>query len=167
MQLAAPSISVNGNPLTIPAEDAGPVASPKFQEGEGISYTLEPYDSGLSTRLAALYAELERETLAVSRLRRRAPREAADREGKMMLEALGVEKDEERLEEREGPEEESRLGEGGEEEWEERQVLYEQALGELRRMVGGVKDGDGHTGPSLMETVGKVQRARDVVTEFE
>jgi kinetochor protein Mis14/NSL1 len=175
---AAHGISINGtnatslpefssttttNTTTSSSTTNGPVG-----EREGIDFEYEAYDPRLNAKLASLYAELESLTTAVSRLRREVPGEAARRCGETLARALEGDRDaaeqrrkdvEER--EREGVLELDRVEEG----WrEEREAMYELGVGELRRL-GGLDKEDG--GASLMETVGKAQRARDVAMELE
>jgi Kinetochore protein Mis14 like len=159
------------------------IPSPSQQESEreGINFQYEAYDPRLSTKLASLYAELEKETLAVSQLRRTAPAEGARLEGDALLRTIqeegkldiagssgdGIEGDESlKLD----PLPDSWREEVGE--------MYERGLGDLRRLGGGIGAGStvrsgvgessgGTRGGSLTETLGKAQRARDAAMEFE
>jgi Kinetochore protein Mis14 like len=146
-------------------------------EREGIHFSYEPYDPRLSTKLASLYADLERETLAVSQLRRTAPAEGAKAGGEALLRS--IEEDQQRDDE--AKERHAGEGSGGLKleplpgGWsEEVAEMYERGLGDLRRLGGGVGSvgaggalRSGGEGGSLTETVGKVQRARDVAMEFD
>jgi Kinetochore protein Mis14 like len=146
-------------------------------EREGIHFSYEPYDPRLSTKLASLYADLERETLAVSQLRRTAPAEGAKAGGEALLRS--IEEDHQRDDE--AKKRYAGEGSGGLKleplpgRWsEEVAEMYERGLGDLRRLGGGVGSvgaggalRSGGEGGSLTETVGKVQRARDVAMEFD
>ena len=199
---AGGSISINGNDLATASSNIFPSATPNSNtnapqprtaittastsqsqlhqeaEREGIHFSYEAYDPRLSTKLASLYAELERETLAVSQLRRTAPAEGARAGGEALL--TRIKEDGEK-----GPRE---IGEGEAElklealpdGWREDVAeMYEHGLGDLRRLAGAAgagdtlrrgrvgEDGITWAGGSLTETVGKVQRARDVAMEFE
>jgi kinetochor protein Mis14/NSL1 len=146
-------------------------------EREGIHFSYEPHDPRLSTKLASLYADLERETLAVSQLRRTAPAEGAKAGGEALLRS--IEEDHQRDDE--AKERHAGEGSGGLKlepvpgGWsEEVAEMYERGLADLRRLGGGVGSvgaggalRGGGEGGSLTETVGKVQRARDVAMEFD
>ena len=58
------------------------------EEKEGIHFNYAPHDPSLSTKLASLYADLERETLAVSRLRRTAPAKGAKDMGELLVKQI-------------------------------------------------------------------------------
>jgi hypothetical protein len=146
--------------------------APSTTEIEGQHFTYTPYDPSLLARATALHAELEALTNEVSRLRRGAPREAA--EGYIATLQNALEEDEgvytsEREDAARTPEgvlKVESIPKGAEE-------LYERGLGELVGLSGlSSKAGAGQGGKkqgtlSLTETVGKVQRARRVVCELE
>ncbi|KAL9107125.1 MAG: hypothetical protein Q9227_007905 [Pyrenula ochraceoflavens] len=187
-------ISVNGLDATslptatlLPASLTSPNSKQK-QEGseeggeeEEAVVEYEPFDAKLSAKLASLYGELEGLTGKVAGLRREAVKRAAGRDG----EELG------RVVEEEGRDV-GQAGEEGEEGEREGQVLkivgvergwneevggmYERGLEGLGRLAGLTgNNGDGRSseerererGGSLTETVGRVQRAGNVVREIE
>ena len=158
------------------------IQSQEEVEREGIHFSYEAYDPRLSTKLASLYADLEKETLAVSQLRRTAPAEGARTSGEALLRS--IKEDEERdngesLFDRHESDLALRLDPVPDGWSEEVAEMYERGLADLRRLCGGVGAGatlpsGGETenagagrGGSLTETLGKVQRARDVAMELE
>jgi Kinetochore protein Mis14 like len=166
-------------------------------EREGIHFTYAPYDPRLSSQLASLYADLERETLAVSQLRRSAPAAGARAHGKALMSSIEaeVEKCEEGQKVVVGGRGKENGEDAGKDETDEMlkleplpdgwredvREMYDRGLRDLRRLGGGAgagnilrssggeRGGDAIAtgGGSLTETVGKVQRARDVAMEFE
>ncbi len=177
----------------------------KEEEREGTHFRYAAYDPRLSTRLSALYAELERETLAVSQLRRTAPSRGAELRGAELLRVLAAEEGEGdetrrkrvRRSRRSSEDGADAGGEGSQSQsqsqlqldplpagWnDEVREMYERGLAGLKRLAGvdaggagahvkGAVGGGGGAaaaagGGSLTETLGKVQRARDVAREFE
>ncbi|KAF7506001.1 hypothetical protein GJ744_012348 [Endocarpon pusillum] len=181
-----PTTTSNTNtthPTTPPSSSSAisntqPPPSHPGAEREGVHFAYEPYDPRLSTKLASLYAELERETLAVSQLRRTAPAEGARMVGEALLGSI---KEDEERNHAEGLGDDGQAAEPGlkldplPEGWsEETAEMYERGLADLTRLAGGLAGAGardtslrGPDGGSLTETVGKVQRARDVTREFE
>ncbi len=164
-----PSTSTKSNPQPQPAPEA---------EREGIHFAYEAYDARLSAKVASLYAELERETLAVSQLRRSAPAAGA----KLVVDALSrsiAAEDDTQQQQQELREEVLTLAPPlSEARSEETAEMYERGLADLRRLGAGLGSvgvgAESSTllrragrGGSLTETVGKLQRARDVAVEFE
>ncbi|KAK5099055.1 hypothetical protein LTR70_001205 [Exophiala xenobiotica] len=182
---AAHSISVNGidasalppstlpscsNPTPDPASEAIGPLDPS-QETEGIHYTYSAFDPRLQKRLASLHGELESLTAQVSRLRREAPKSSADAYTSQLEAALARD----------------------EEEWEHEQMrlqnqthtgleldpmrhgwnedltsMYERGVADLAVLSGVSQSHEGRQDlRSLTETVGKVQRARNVAADFE
>ncbi len=197
-EFASHSISINGNDVPTPPQNLSsalpsttsnshvhipdpktPTSNtqpppPPEAEREGIDFAYEAYDPRLSTKLASLYAELERETLAVSQLRRTAPAEGAKMVGEALLRSIEEEEQEAR-----DHREHLRNGQEVQEglrldplpgDWsEETAEMYERGLADLRRLGAGDtlllrRTGQGG---SLTETAGKLQRARDVAMELE
>lgn len=172
---ATGNIVVNGQDATgLGSAEPDTKAEAKEEKTEGVDFEYEPYDAKLSARVASLYAEVESLTAQVSRLRRTAPREAAERYAGVLGAAL--EEDGKRKEEFGDGDGD---GDGGglrldevREAWEEDvAAVYERGVGELRRL-GGLAGGDGGGGEgsvsgSLTETVGRVQRAKMAALELE
>ncbi|ERF70766.1 hypothetical protein EPUS_05118 [Endocarpon pusillum Z07020] len=181
---AFPSTTTSSNIITHPTTTSSsaisntqPQSHPEA-EREGVHFSYEAYDPRLSTKLASLYAELERETLAVSQLRRTAPAEGARMVGEALLRS--IKEDEERnhtesFSDGQGAEGRLKLDPLPEGWREETAEMYERGLADLRRLAGGLGSAGARDtsslrspeGGSLTETVGKVQRARDVTMEFE
>lgn len=158
---AKANVVVNGQDVTVVADAAVGAAEP--EEREGVDFEYELYDSRLSAKVAGLYAELEGLTTQVARLRRTAPIEAAKRYGEALREVLEedvrkVESEVEAVEKRGLELQEMRDG------WEDDvAAVYERGVAELRRLGG---QGGGAASGSLTETVGKVQRAKEVAQEI-
>lgn len=171
--------STNHPTTTTTSSTSASNAQPRPQneiEREGIHFSYEAYDPRLATKVASLYAELERQTLAVSQLRRTAPSEGARAEGEALLRSIKADEEMDQGESfGDGKEDRGLKLEPLPDGWsEEVAEMYERCLEDLRRLGGGVGStgaGDaswsGVQGGSLTETVGKVQRARDVAMEFE
>jgi len=140
-------------------------------EREGVDFEYEPCDARLSVRVAGLYAEVESPTAQVSRLRRTASREAAERYAGVLRAVL--EEDEKKKKEFGDGDEDGGLLRLDEvrEGWEEDvAALYERGVEELRRLGGfggGGGDREESGSGSLTETVGRVQRAKVVTLELE
>jgi kinetochor protein Mis14/NSL1 len=193
---AKANIAVNGqDATTTTAFWGGPTEPPYTKDGggtreqeeeerererEGVDFEYEPYDARLSARVAGLYAEVESLTAHVSRLRRTAPREAAERYAGVLGSVL-----EEEFGDGDGDGDGAGAGAraGGllrldvvRDGWEEDvAAAYDRGVEELRRLGGlaggglGLDDGEGSGsgGGSLTETVGRVQRAKTVALELE
>ena len=182
---ASHSISVNGidasnlpqstlptcsNPTPDPGSDATKPLDPS-QEIEGVHYTYSAFDPRLQKRLASLHGELESLTSQVSKLRREAPKSSADAYTSHLEAALAHDEEEWRNEQARlqhqtytGLElDPMRNG------WnEDVRNMYEQGVGDLAVLSGVTQDKIGRGDvKSLTETVGKVQRARNVASEFE
>lgn len=172
------SICVNGLDATGTADHFSPAstatpssnAPAEDQEIEGTHFTYAPYDASLSQRVAQLHGELESLTTSVSNLRRRNPREGAEMYAATLERA--VQEDERTYETQK--EEAERQMEGQEvlstpELAGDVAAMYERGLGELAGLSGirGKQIEAGQKKSSLTETVGRVQRARNVVGELE
>lgn len=149
------SRSTRSHTANDPDPSAAADADDEEEEG-GIEY--EPYDARLATRLQALYQALENETMAVARLRREAPRKAAEGWRAGFLEEGG---EGEEMEVDVDVDEEGVLGdvlmEGGvEERWQGVRGVY---AGACEGLVGLRK--------GMTETVGRCERAGRVVEEVE
>lgn len=176
---AKQSIAINGQdaaalPQELPMTDSATVgAAAAVEEREGVDFNYEPYDARLSGRVASLHGELEALTAQVSRLRRTAPRAAAEGYQQALQQALA--EDQKAFEARRDEVEKSAAEVRGlkldsvRPGWEADVTgMYERGLSELRRLGGhadavGPDEGSG----SLTETVGKAQRAKVVAMEFE
>lgn len=182
---AASSISVNGidasalpasilpscsNPTPDPDPEAIAPLDPS-QEIEGIHYTYSAFDPRLQKRLASLHGELESLTAQVSKLRREAPKSSADAYT-AQLEAAIARDEEEWNKEQMRLQNQTQTGlelDPTRDGWnEDVRDVYERGVSSLA-VLSGVSQG--HEGnrdvKSLTETVGKVQRARNVAGEFE
>ncbi|EXJ94715.1 hypothetical protein A1O1_03112 [Capronia coronata CBS 617.96] len=148
------------------------------EEREGINFVYEAYDTRLQAKVAGLYGELETLTAQVSRLRRTAPKQGADEYRNRLMAQLAEEEEQFQAEmaalrhkAASGSQEgalklEPPLREG----WhDDVKTMFEHATGELMALAGlAGSEGDIRSGQaSLTETVGKVQRARNVALEFE
>ncbi len=126
-----------------------------------------------------MYAELESLTVQVGQLRRGAPGEGARTLGVDSAEKMDIEDEEYEQEARTLREE--ALGEAGvaaldlktlPEGWyDDRRDMFERGTRELAALAGMVNSseeaGNAAKGPSLTETVGRVQRAKTVAMEFD
>lgn len=153
------------------------------EEKEGVDFVYEAYDTRLQAKVASLYGELEALTAQVSRLRRTAPKQGADEYQNGLIAKLAEEEEQFQaqmaaLRQRafsgsEGDLKLQPLRDG----WhDDVKAMYERATDELVALAGlaGSEAGSGPVSglpsygrPSLTETVGKVQRARNVAMEFE
>lgn len=70
------NVTVNGLDLPAPSRSTSTSTASQTGEEDGVEY--EPYDARLASKLQSLYLALESETMAVARLRREAPRRAAE-----------------------------------------------------------------------------------------
>ncbi|KAJ9655955.1 hypothetical protein H2198_005303 [Neophaeococcomyces mojaviensis] len=186
---AAPNVSVNGiDASSLPPSQLPNCSNPTpsleqnaletqaldpSQEIEGIHYTYEAFDPRLQKRLGALHGELESLTAQVSKLRREAPKSAASAYDARLHEALRQDEEAWEMEQKRLQSEthtglELELIRHG---WnEDVREMYERAVNQLAVLSGVSKrgeGGDGMEGVSLTETVGRVQRARNVAGEFE
>ena len=170
---AAHSISINGldatEVLQTTTQGPTPTAKKPKEEREGVDFEYEPFDSRLSTKLATLHGELEALTSQVSKLRRTAPAQAAEKYRTALMASLDDdekthETEKERAGKIEGEEGLLRLDDIAEGWQEDISAMYEHGLAELRRLGG---QGGGEGSGSLTETVGKVQRAKVVALELE
>jgi len=154
------------------------------EEDEGVEY--EPYDARLASKLQSLYLALESETMAVARLRREAPRRAAEGWRARFLEG-----EEERESARVRVSRKDGEGQEGGEDGEKMEVDSEQAvlgdvgvLGDLGMGLEGVEGLEGRwegvrgmyavaceglvgLKAGMTETVGRCERAERVVAEVE
>lgn len=182
---AAHSISVNGidasalppstlpscsNPTPDPESEAIGPLDPS-QEIEGIHYTYSAFDPRLQKRLASLHGELESLTAQVSKLRREAPKSSANAYT-LQLEAALARDEEEWENEQMRLQNQTHTGlelDPMRDGWnEDVSGVYERGVGNLA-VLSGVSQSqeDRRDVKSLTETVGKVQRARNVAGEFE
>ena len=193
---AYPSITVNGlgattlppstlstlHPAPIPLTDAEAALTGPKEEKEGVDFNYEAHDTRLQKKVADMYAELESLTVQVGQLRRTAPAQGARNIGQLLSESMELEDAEHEEEvtalnektaskqDRKGPLD---LKELPEEWFADRRALYERGTNDLAALAGlaGLGEEGGASaaerGPSLTETVGKVQRARTVAMEFE
>lgn len=188
-EAAVKNISVNGMDATLPVPvsttlnnvSSNEPLNPQ-QEREGTDFTYEAYDSRLQSNLANLYGELETLTAQVSRLRRTAPKQGAETFQEMLN--TGIEQRDADFETQmallrqmnanvadQNALELLTLRDG----WhDDVKSMYERGTGELAGLAGfgvnGARPTPGNHAPhgaSLTETVGKVQRARTVVMEFD
>jgi kinetochor protein Mis14/NSL1 len=190
---ASHSITVNGldvtslPPTTLTTKHPAPVSAtdtlgssrPK-EEKEGVDFSYEAHDTRLQRKVADLYAELESLTVHVGQLRRVAPKQGAEAFGRHYNEIMEGEDEEFEREvatlKQDAAESDgigvltlNPLPDGW---FEDRRVMYERGTNELAALAGlanrredaSVSTGNG---PSLTETVGRVQRARTVAMEFE
>ncbi|EXJ88912.1 hypothetical protein A1O3_01976 [Capronia epimyces CBS 606.96] len=148
---------------------------------EGIDFVYEAYDTRLQAKVAGLYGELEALTAQVSRLRRTAPKQGAAEYRDSLTAQLAAEEEEFQAQMLELREKGTSISDAGlqlkplREGWhEDVKAMYERATGELVALAGlAASEADSNSGPSLYgrasltETVGKVQRARNVAMEFE
>lgn len=145
-------------------------------EEERIEY--EAYDARLTAKVAELYAETERLSAVVAGLRRRGPREGAERAAGEVMRALDGDSEEEKKLQEERREVEGGLRLDGFERaggWEgqtDLEKMYERGLCELAVLAGAghvssSSEGTTTTRRSLTETVGRVQRAGVVAREFD
>jgi len=74
--LAHARLNVTVNGLDLPAPSTATATASQTGEEDGVEY--EPYDARLASKLQSLYLALESETMAIARLRREAPRRAAE-----------------------------------------------------------------------------------------
>lgn len=95
---ATPSISINGLDLDTLPPTTSTATGPSTSTNETIEY--EPFDPGLSSRVASLHATLESLTTAVARLRRDAPGRAAAAYGKALKRALAEDEREDEVQNR-------------------------------------------------------------------
>lgn len=179
---ASENILVNGmdaSSLAILSQPASqPTASDEPQaEREGIDFTYAPYDTRLQVKVAGLYGELETLTAHVSKLRRTAPKQGADAYRDALVTELANADAEHNarmmaLRDNVGPvADNARLMLKPQREgWhEDVRAMYEQGTSELAVLADLAAETGGSItrGASLTETVGKVQRARNVAMEFE
>lgn len=193
---AKPSISVNGidatslsasslpscsNPTPTNPDPNALNSSPltPTHEIEGIHYTHTPFDPRLQKALSTLHADLELLTAQVSKLRREAPQSAA-RSYTTNLTAATAADEQNWLTEQTRLQNEVHAGldlaqmrHGWNEDVKE---MYNRGTSQLAVLSGAtaggnrdeVERGDGMESMiSLTETVGRVQRARNVAAEFE
>jgi kinetochor protein Mis14/NSL1 len=183
---AKDNITVNGQDAATTTTTTGSqthgMQADDGEEKEGVHFEYEPYDTRLSARVAGLYAELESLTTQVSRLRRTAPRQAAEAYAGLLEAVLaGAEKTKEEEEfaaaaaaAATGEEKVLKLDPVSDEWQEDVATVYGRGVGELVRLSGlagggdGSGNGEGSGGGrgSLTETVGRVQRAKMVALEL-
>ncbi|KIW69009.1 hypothetical protein PV04_04913 [Phialophora macrospora] len=190
---ASHSITVNGldvtslppttlstkHPTPFLATDTPGSSRPK-EEKEGVDFSYEAHDTRLQTKVADLYAELESLTVQVGQLRRLAPKQGAEVLGQLSNEIMREEDEEfEREIAKLKHEVAENDGTGAlplnplPDGWfQDRRAMYERGTNELAALAGLAgprEDASASTGngPSLTETVGRVQRARTVAMEFE
>ncbi|ETI24956.1 hypothetical protein G647_04326 [Cladophialophora carrionii CBS 160.54] len=181
-----PTILTTQHPAPVSADDAPGSSGASKEEREGVDFIYEAHDTRLQEKVANMYAELESLTVQVGQLRRRAPKHGAEAFGRLCNEIIGGEdehferavaasKQEAAAAESDGvgvlklnP-----LPDGW---FEDRRAMYERGtngLAALAGLAGRRVDGSASAsisagnGPSLTETVGRVQRARTVAMEFE
>jgi len=190
---AQPSISVNGidassltssSPLPT-CSDPTPTTNPDptnsdshtpTHEIEGIHYTHTPFDPSLQKTLSTLHATLESLTAQVSKLRREAPQRSAKHYTTNLTAAIAGD-EHNWLAEQTRLQHEVHMGlnlvhmrHGWNEDVKE---MYDRGTSQLAVLSGAgnrdkVETGDEMQGMiSLTETVGRVQRARNVAAEFE
>lgn len=183
---ASHSISVNGiDASTLPQAQLPSCSNPTpdldsttsqpldpSQEIEGLHYTYSAFDPRLQKKLASLHGELESLTAQVSKLRREAPRSSAEAYTSQLEAALS--RDEEEWEgEQARVQSQTYTGlelDSMRDGWnEDVRGVYERGVSDLAVLGGAAqkKEDGGHDVGSLTETVGKVQRARNVAGEFE
>ena len=190
---ASHSISINGLDAsslpntTFPAAPQHPSTQEPVGEREGVDFTYSPYDSRLQSQVASLYGELEALTAQVSKLRREAPSNGAQRCSEKLREQMQEEEEdfEREMQSLREQQEVEQKGQGKQEDvlrlekprqgyHEDMRDTYARGVEDLARLAGvgsrydsaGVSSA-GQAGGSLTETVGKVQRARTVAMEFE
>ncbi|KAK5061022.1 hypothetical protein LTR84_007563 [Exophiala bonariae] len=185
---AAKNITVNGLDVTLPQPATSQLnqadSEPKApeEEKEGVDFVYEAYDSHLQFKLAGLYGELEGLTAQVSRLRRTTPKQGAGAFQEAL--AADIASDDAAFEaqmsairERAATADQNPLGLRAQRDgWDDDvKVMYERGTNGLAGLAGlgtaSTNDTSAGTsianGASLTETVGKVQRARNVAMEFE
>lgn len=178
---ASHSLAINGIDATTLRTSAMPTCSdpdPTTEKGsaevldpadevEGIHYTFAAYDPRMSKRLQTLHQEVESLTSEVSQLRRTAPKQAADAYAAALEAAL---KSDEEQWESERTRQEKIVGlelEPTRDGWnEDLRQTYAHGIDQLAVLSNLAAEKKG-TGVSLMETAGKVQRARRVAAEFD
>ena len=181
-QQAAHNISVNGIDATALAATNLPSCSnpepstdnaepaDREHEVEGIHYTYAAFDPALQKKLASLHGELETLTAQVSKLRRDAPKNAAEAYKKELEDALLA--DEERwLAEKEALAVDTASGmqlKPVRDKWnQDAAEMFSLGVTNLAALSGVSKrDGD-QQNSSLTETMGKMRRAATVAQEFE
>ncbi|EXJ60217.1 hypothetical protein A1O7_04369 [Cladophialophora yegresii CBS 114405] len=168
------------------SSDARGSSSGAKEEKEGVDFIYEGHDTRLQQKVADMYAELESLTVQVGQLRREAPRHGAEAFGRLCSEtmegegeafekviaALKQEATESGSDDRVG--DVLKLNPLPEGWFEDRRTMYERGTNQLAAFAGlagqrgdGSRTGSAVKGPSLTETVGRVQRARTVAMEFE
>jgi kinetochor protein Mis14/NSL1 len=176
---AAQNITVNGmDGTSFPfVTETSTAKSQPHAEREGVDFVYEPYDTRLQAKVAGLYGELETLTAQVSRLRRTAPKQGTDTfRDRLTSELAG---DEAEFGTQMAAARDKATGaklnlhplrEG----WhQDVRATYERGTAELAALAGFPTEDNTaapsppQPGPSLTETVGKVQRARTVAMEFE
>ncbi|KAF2088666.1 hypothetical protein K490DRAFT_39348 [Saccharata proteae CBS 121410] len=152
---ARKGISVNG----MEGEGADGLGAVGLEEGGSSEFEFEPFDSRLADRIRALEAAKEDLNARVADLRRDAPRKAAARYEKALLD--DAEAWEKRLAEKRGEvvagaAESARVDVGGMERWDEVRKMWERGTDGLVGLKGG-----------LTETVARLERAEKVVGYLE
>lgn len=165
--LRAPAIPTCSNPDPSTADQSSIEVLDPADEIEGIHYTYASYDPRISKRLQTLHQEVESLTSEVSQLRRTAPKQAADAYATALEAAL---KSDEEHWEAEKSKQEKIMGlelEKTRDGWnEDVRRTFAHGVDQLAVLsnIAAQKQG---SGVSLMETAGKVQRARRVAAEFD
>lgn len=181
---AAHSIAVNGiDASALPSSQFPTASNPRpdakgdsealspDQEVEGIHYTYAPFDRRLQKRMQALYEEVESLTAQVASLRREAPKSAAQSYISALESALS--KDEEMWDlEQKRLEDEKPTGlslETMRHDWnQDIRNVYNQGVNDLAILNGIAGESANTRGVAgLTETVGKLERARNVAAELE
>jgi hypothetical protein len=192
---ASPSITVNGldatslaptilstkHPFPMPLSNALETQTGPCEEKEGVDFIYEVHDTRLQKKVADMYAELEALTVQVGQLRRTAPGQGAKELGQRLAESM--ESEDAEFDREMAALKQEAAGQGGKEgsalqlqalsdEWfADRKEMYEHGMRDLTALVGAASEetmaSAAQRGPSLTETVGRVQRARTVALEFE
>ncbi|OAP65425.1 hypothetical protein AYL99_01397 [Fonsecaea erecta] len=153
------------------------------EEMEAVDFVYQAYDSRLQAQVAALYGELETLTTQVSKLRRTAPAQGAEMLAKRLQEE--IEADNREFERRRMAVSSQReAADSGDDDilkmkprrdgwFDDVSTMFDRGTNELAALAGVNRaegdEADHHRlyGPSLTETLGKIQRARTVAMEFE
>jgi hypothetical protein len=186
-----PSATISKQDASPSNPNTKPLEAPQPEEIEGQTFHFTPVDPRLQHKLASLHGELERLTAEVSALRRTAPQTAAQRYESALSSAIEAEDLAFAASPPQSPSQADNLAMPRikvRPNWNtDIKETYETGVRELSSLAGvggrnsndmndakteGGNDvrglnGNGKRGPSLMETMGKVQRARTVALEME